>query len=682
MTRFQKITAVAIAWTLALVTIGVLVRATDSGLGCPDWPLCYGQVLPPLDDYKAWFEWIHRTVAAVLGLLILGVAGLAIVDHRDRPSLVWPSIGAVLLVLFQAWLGRETVRLGNSGESVTAHLAAAMLLLGLLIFLFVRSRYPARLPGRGASQRFALLAAFSAASVYALLLFGSHVTATNGTLVFPDWPLMGGTLFPPITDVTSSQVLHRYVAAVVGVIVIVTALVAWRAQRRYPVVIRLEVWAAALFLVQSIVGALQIFSQKSGWSQVLHVALGASVWALALAAAVHAHYAARAAGTANADAAPSETGDAAPDPADPAAQGQDPATVALAAAAHAVAVAGPVGHVEMPDEDGDGTAGPDRPASAVAGAEVAGAATMAATGAVSAGAAPVRRRRDVVLAYVALTKPRIIELLLITTVPAMVLAAKGFPPLTLIAWTLIGGSLAAGSANAINCYIDRDIDVVMTRTRRRPLPAHEVEPANAVVFGIILGVISFAILGYFVNLLSAFLALLAIAFYVVVYTLMLKRTTPQNIVIGGAAGALPPVIGWAAVTGRVEIPALLLFAVVFYWTPPHFWALALRISRDYASARIPMLPVVSGVAETGRQILLYTILLVAVSLILWAVARMGAIYLGTAVVLGAIFLWQAIRLWREGTGAGAIRLYKYSITYLTLLFLAIAVDALVVVPVG
>ena len=681
MTRFQKITAVAIAWTLALVTIGVLVRATDSGLGCPDWPLCYGQVLPPLDDYKAWFEWIHRTVAAVLGLLILGVAGLAIVDHRDRPSLLWPSIGAVLLVLFQAWLGRETVRLGNSGESVTAHLAAAMLLLGLLVFLFVRSRYPARLPSRGASQRFALLAAFSAASVYALLLFGSHVTATNGTLVFPDWPLMGGTLFPPITDVTSSQVLHRYVAAVVGVIVIVTALVAWRTQRRYAVVIRLEVWAAALFLVQSIVGALQIFSQKSGWSQVLHVALGASVWALALAAAVHAHYAARAAGPADepagTGAAPSAKSDPAPDPADPGAQGQDPATVALATAAHAVAVAGPVGHVEMPDQDGDGTAGPDARAPGAADAAAGDVATVDA-----AAATPARRRRDVVLAYVALTKPRIIELLLITTVPAMVLAAKGFPPLTLIAWTLIGGSLAAGSANAINCYIDRDIDVVMTRTRRRPLPAHQVEPVNAVVFGIVLGVISFAILGYFVNLLSAFLALLAIAFYVVVYTLMLKRTTPQNIVIGGAAGALPPVIGWAAVTGRVEIPALLLFAVVFYWTPPHFWALALRISRDYASARIPMLPVVSGVAETGRQILLYTILLVAVSLILWAVARMGAIYLGAAVVLGAVFLWQAIRLWREGTGAGAIRLYKYSITYLTLLFLAIAVDALVVVPVG
>jgi protoheme IX farnesyltransferase len=662
-TRFQVITAVAIGWTLALVTIGVLVRATDSGLGCPDWPLCYGQLLPPLDDYKAWFEWIHRTVAAVLGLLILGVAALAIVDHRDRPSIVWPSIGAVLLVLFQAWLGRETVRLGNSGESVTAHLAAAMLLLGLLVYLFVRSGYPARFAGRGASQRFALLAAFSAAAVYALLLFGSHVTATDGTLVFPDWPLMGGTLFPPITDVTSSQVLHRYVAAIVGVIVVVTAVAAWRTQRAHPVVIRLEVWAAALFLVQAMVGALQIFTEKSAWSQILHLAIGATVWTLALAAAVHAHYAARGDAASAADAADPPgaggDGDASAGHAEPVvaaeAAGPPPAAdaggSALAEAAHAVAVAGPVGHVELDDAAEPPPAAP-------------------------------RRRRDVVLAYVALTKPRIVELLLITTVPAMVLAAKGFPPIALVAWTLIGGSLAAGSANAINCYIDRDIDVVMTRTRRRPLPAHQVDPANAVVFGIVLGVISFAILAYFVNLLSAFLALLAIAFYVVVYTLMLKRTTPQNIVIGGAAGALPPVIGWAAVTGRVEIPALLLFAVVFYWTPPHFWALALRISRDYAAARIPMLPVVSGVAETARQILLYTVLLVAVSLILWAVAKMGAIYLVAAVVLGVVFLWQAIRLWRDGTGAGAIRLYKYSITYLTLLFLAIAVDALVVVPIG
>ena len=256
----------------------------------------------------------------------------------------------------------------------------------------------------------------------------------------------------------------------------------------------------------------------------------------------------------------------------------------------------------------------------------------------------------------------------------------------LVLWTMLGGTLAAGSANAINCYLDRDIDLLMARTRRRPLPAHEVEPERAVVFGLVLGVISFAVMAWFVNLVAAFLTLLAIAFYVVVYTILLKRSTPQNIVIGGAAGALPPVIGWTAVTGNVGIPALLLFALVFYWTPPHFWALSLRIRKDYAAAGVPMLPVVKGIPETTRQIVLYTILMVAISLVLWAVARLGAIYLVAAVVLGAMFLWQAYGLWRRGASeeastAGAIRLYRYSISYLTLLFAAVALDALVIIPI-
>jgi protoheme IX farnesyltransferase len=254
-----------------------------------------------------------------------------------------------------------------------------------------------------------------------------------------------------------------------------------------------------------------------------------------------------------------------------------------------------------------------------------------------------------------------------------------------VVWTLIGGTLSAGSANAINCYLDRDIDSLMARTRRRPLPAHQVEPDNAVIFGIVLGVISFALMAWTINLLAAFLTLLAIGFYVVVYTMLLKRSTPQNIVIGGAAGALPPVIGWAAVTGDVGIPALILFALVFYWTPPHFWALSLRIRKDYAAAGVPMLPVVRGIPETTRQIALYTVLMVSISLVLWAVARMGLIYLGAAVGLGAVFIWQAIELWRRGSSEeastlGAIRLYRYSISYLSLLFVAIAVDALVLVP--
>jgi heme o synthase len=308
----------------------------------------------------------------------------------------------------------------------------------------------------------------------------------------------------------------------------------------------------------------------------------------------------------------------------------------------------------------------------------------------------VRTPRTVIGAYIALTKPRIIELLLVTTVPAMVLATRELPAATggvdwadwigLVFWTMVGGTLAAGSANAINCYLDRDIDLLMTRTRRRPLPAHQVDPERAVLFGLALGVLSFIVMAYFVNMTAAFLTLLAIAFYVVVYTMLLKRSTPQNIVIGGAAGALPPVIGWAAVTGNVGLPAVLLFLLVFYWTPPHFWALSLRIRKDYAAAGVPMLPVVKGIPETTRQIALYTMLMVAISLVLWAVARMGAIYLAAAVVLGAIFLWQAYRLWRRGASeeastAGAIRLYKYSISYLSLLFLAVAIDALVLIPI-
>ena len=612
MTRFQKLAALTLGTAIVLVTVGVIVRATDSGLGCPDWPLCRGQVLPPLDDAKAWIEWVHRTIAVLIGLEIVTLAALAIIEHRDRPSLVWPSIAAVGLVVFQAWLGRETVRLGNSGESVTAHLAAAMMLVALLSFLTVRARFPARFADRSGSLRFTILAAFAALATFALLLFGSHVTATDTALVFPDWPLMNGSLVPPLTENTSAHVLHRWVAAIVGVIVVAVAVVAVRTQRENRTVVRLAVLAAGLFVLQVVVGGLQVLTRLSAWSQTLHLALGAVVWALMVGLVATSYYVAR-----------TSVDAATPPPAD---------------------------------------------------------------------AAKDRRRTtgDTVRAYIALTKPRIIELLLVTTVPAMVLATRWVPGLDwgewswLVAWTMIGGTLAAGSANAINCYLDRDIDGLMTRTRRRPLPAHEVEPERAVVFGLVLGVVSFIVMAWFVNLLAAFLTLLAIGFYVVVYTILLKRSTPQNIVIGGAAGALPPVIGWAAVTGSVGIPALILFALVFYWTPPHFWALSLRIRKDYAAAGVPMLPVVKGIPETTRQIALYTVLMVAISLVLWPVAHMGLIYLGAAVGLGTVFMWQAYALWRrsaseEASTKGAIALYRYSISYLTLLFLAVAVDALVVV---
>ena len=285
--------------------------------------------------------------------------------------------------------------------------------------------------------------------------------------------------------------------------------------------------------------------------------------------------------------------------------------------------------------------------------------------------------RETITAYVQLTKPRIIVLLLIVTVPAMILAARGMPSPWLILATLAGGTIAAGSANAIYCYLDRDIDEIMKRTRRRPLPAHRITPERALRFGFILGAASFLFLSMAVNVLAASLALSAIGFYVFVYTMWLKRSTTQNIVIGGAAGAVPALVGWAAVTGTVGIPALVLFAIVFEWTPPHFWALAMRYSDDYASAGVPMLPAVRGDVETRRQILVYSLVLFATTLVLVPLAAMGPVYVLTAVGLGGTFVYKALQLWRRSSPALAMRLFKFSILYLALLFAAVAVDGLV-----
>jgi protoheme IX farnesyltransferase len=284
--------------------------------------------------------------------------------------------------------------------------------------------------------------------------------------------------------------------------------------------------------------------------------------------------------------------------------------------------------------------------------------------------------RERVGAYVALTKPRIIELLLVTTVPSMIVAARGWPSPMLVLWTLIGGTLAAGGANAINCYVDRDIDALMARTRKRPLPTHRIDPTRALWFGIALGVVSFVLLWGTVNLISAFLALAALLFYVFVYTMGMKRSTPQNIVIGGAAGAMPALVGWAAVTGTVELPALALFGIIFYWTPPHFWALAMRYEKEYARAEVPMMPVVYGRAETVRHILLYSLMLFAMCLAFFSLAKMGIVYLAAALILNAIFIGWSVKLWRNPSTRTAWGLFRFSIYYLALLFMAAAADVL------
>jgi heme o synthase len=285
-------------------------------------------------------------------------------------------------------------------------------------------------------------------------------------------------------------------------------------------------------------------------------------------------------------------------------------------------------------------------------------------------------------AYVALTKPRIIELLLVTTLPTMVVAQRGLPSLWLMVATLAGGALAAGGANAINMVVDRDIDKLMKRTKARPLVTGVMTPRAALVFALTLEVAAFVELALAVNLLSAVLAVSATLFYVFVYTLWLKRRSSQNIVIGGAAGAVPVLVGWAAVTDSLSLAPVVLFAIIFIWTPPHFWSLAVRYKEDYAAADVPMLPVVASMKRTTREIVLYTVALVAVSLVVGPVAHLGAIYTASAAVLGAGFLFMTTRLWRlarrdRATGREAMRVFSYSITYLTVLFVAMAGDVLI-----
>jgi protoheme IX farnesyltransferase len=296
--------------------------------------------------------------------------------------------------------------------------------------------------------------------------------------------------------------------------------------------------------------------------------------------------------------------------------------------------------------------------------------------------APTRSVADVLRGYVALTKPRIIELLLVTTIPTMVVAAKGIPGLWLMVATLAGGTLAAGGANTFNMVIDRDIDAIMERTKKRPLVTGVMTPRAATIFALALELAAFGALAIWVNILSAYLAMAATAFYVVVYTIWLKRRSKQNIVIGGAAGAVPVLIGWAAVTNSLSWTPVLLFLVIFIWTPPHFWALAVRYRDDYEAAHVPMMPVVASLRRTTLEILVYSVIMWALTVFVGPVAHLGWIYAIGALVLGALFTFYALRLYRHARNdkadvAEAMRLFHFSITYLTALFVLMAVDVLV-----
>jgi protoheme IX farnesyltransferase len=581
--------ATAIA-TIVLFAIGGLVRGTGSGLGCSTWPACEPGRLFPTGTIHSLIEFSHRA-AAFLVLVLAGLTGLtAIRTAREERAIRWPAVIQLPLVLAQAILGAVVVATDLDPWWVTAHFVVALLLIADVTYVAAATRFP---PGPAIDRSFRGLALTLTVAVGLLLLVGTYVRASGAQLVFTDWPLMDGRLVPTLGGAATAMFLHRVLAAVSMTLVIWTAIRARTRTPREPVLLRLSTVALALFVLQVLVGAANVWTRLRPWAVVAHVALSVLIWAT---------------------------------------------VVALATVSARVGAALTVeSHADAPDDRSS--------------------------------------LRDTVTAYYRLTKPRIVLLLLITTVPAMLLAARGLPSPWLILATLVGGTLAAGSGNAINMYLDRDIDAVMRRTRRRPLPAHAIAPERALRFGFVLGAIAFYFLAVTVNVLAATLALSAIAFYVFVYTMWLKRSTAQNIVIGGAAGAVPALVGWAAVTGTIAWPAVVLFAIVFVWTPPHFWALAMRYTGDYAAAGVPMLPVVRGETETRRQILLYSSALFASTLVLVPVGHMGPVYLVTAVVLGGSFVYRALLLWHRPDAARPRRLFSFSIVYLAALFAAVGVDA-------
>jgi protoheme IX farnesyltransferase len=596
----RRIAWVTVGFTYFLIALGGTVRVSDSGLSCPDWPLCFGRPYAP-PEIHALLEEAHRYTASIVSVLVIALAISALIWARKERQVLIPALIAPFFLVIQIVLGGLTVLWKLPPTIIAAHLGTALAIFAMVISVAVMSgkaqpskEHPSR------TRRFVRLAMTNALLVYGLMLSGSYVVGSGATLACPGWPLCGtAPQWAVQYHLDEINSFHRLVATFVGLVLIWTLVSAWRRRNVAPGQAWVALVAGVLFVAQAGVGGLVVLLKRPDFLAGLHLALATAVWGSLVLLAVLAARQLRAV----------------------------PQGAELEKLEAEKKEVGPFGQT--------------------------------------------------ISSYVDLMKPHVTVLLLGTTLAAMAIAAQGLPPLGLVVATLLGGAMAAGSANCINCYIDRDIDRIMGRTQRRSLPAGKVQPNQALLFGIALGVGSFIILALFVNLLSAVLACSAILFYVFVYTLWLKRSSVQNIVIGGAAGAVPVLVGWTAVTHTITLPAIWLFAIIFYWTPPHFWALSLLIQKDYEKASIPMMPVILGERETRKQIFLYSLLLLAVTLILFAMRAMGYFYLLVALVLGGILVYLSIRLLRDQSKKWARTLFWYSNCYLAMIFAAMVVDRIV-----
>ncbi len=576
--RYRGLVYLTLVLSFLVVVWGGVVRVTGSGLGCPDWPTCHGEFIPSLDTATR-IEWFHRFLGIAGGLSLATLGITTLVAYRRQRRILALVVAAGVLYILQALLGAIVVLLELPDTWVTAHLANAELVLAVLTTLAVGVRWPSSIAGRERGAPWTSLLLAASVGTFLLLLSGAYVRGDGASMACTTWPFCDNGAFP-LLGPPAIHMAHRWIAGIVGVVVLLACWQAWKHRREAEGLGPMAVATAIAFVAQIVVGALNPLTGFSPWALGAHPAVASLLWCCLVAMTVMGW------------------------------------------------------HPSVPS-------------------------------------------RELVSDLVALTKPAIMSLLLLTALGAMFLAERGVPSFGLLVATLVGGAAASGGASALNHYFDRDIDELMRRTKRRPLPSQRVADEWAVGIGVALNIVAFTVLALWTNILAASLAIAGTLFYVFVYTLWLKRSTVQNIVIGGAAGAIPPLVGWAAVTGSLDLSAWLLFLIVFFWTPAHFWALALLIREDYARAGVPMLPVVRGEEATTFAIFVYALSLVPLSMLLFVAGGLGLLYLVAAVALGVVFVAYAVRLLRAAASrrrALARGVYLYSLLYLALLFVAIMVD--------